>query len=102
MSVIYTSPPFKSPLQKVKHCSWCKKSTVLKDFSSSDGEKTVTCKGLCSALCFEQAVKNIKESEVHINSTQEVLRSQGLPGTNKTSEFKYLRTQKIEACCTVQ
>jgi len=60
---------------------------VLKDFTSSDGEKVMSCKGLCSAMCFEQAVKNIKENEEHLNSTQDALRSQGLPGTNKCSEF---------------
>lgn len=84
--VAYTSSPPKNSCQKVRLCSWCKKSTVLKDFTSSDGEKVVSCKGLCSATCFEQAMKNIKENDVHITNTQENLRSQGLPGTNKTGE----------------
>lgn len=84
--VAYTSSPPKNSFQKVRLCSWCKKSTVLKDFTSSDGEKVVSCKGLCSATCFEQAMKNIKENDVHITNTQENLRSQGLPGTNKTGE----------------
>lgn len=86
VQVTYTSPPGKNPWQKVQLCSWCKKSSVLKDFTSSDGEKVVSCKSLCSALCFEQAIKNIKESEKHINSTQDLLRSQGIPGTNKFGE----------------
>lgn len=88
VQITYTSPPGKDPLQKVQVCSWCKKSTVLKDFTSSDGEKIISCKSLCSALCFEQAVKNIKESEHHINSTQDLLRTQGLPGSNRSVSLK--------------
>jgi len=86
--ITYTSPPAKNPWQKVQQCSWCKKIAVLKDFTSSDGEKVMSCKGLCSAVCFEQAVKNIKENEEHLNSTQDALRSQGLPGTNKCIAIK--------------
>jgi len=66
-------------VQKVGLCKWCKKSGVLQNFSSSDGEKEISCKGLCSALCFEQAIKNIKESQLHIHETQQVLQSRPLP-----------------------
>ena len=88
--ITYTSPPGNNPSQKVQLCSWCKKSSAIKDFTSSDGEKLISCKGLCSALCFEQTVKNIKENEKHINSTQDVLRSHRIPGTNKFGECKVL------------
>ncbi|KAL9969199.1 hypothetical protein ACROYT_G021387 [Oculina patagonica] len=77
--VTYTSPPSRTPVQKVGLCKWCKKSKVLQSFSSSDGEKEISCNGLCSALCFEQAVKNIKENQVHVNDTQKVLHSRPLP-----------------------
>ncbi|XP_020627343.1 sex comb on midleg-like protein 2 isoform X1 [Orbicella faveolata] len=77
--VTYTSPPSKTPVQKVGLCKWCKKSGVLQNFSSSDGEKEISCKGLCSALCFEQAIKNIRESQLHIHETQQVLQSRPLP-----------------------
>ena len=100
--VAYTSSPPKNSCQKVRLCSWCKKSTVLKDFTSSDGEKVVSCKGLCSATCFEQAMKNIKENDVHITNTQENLRSQGLPGTNKTGECLSKSTPPPQKACLSQ
>lgn len=45
---------------------------MLQNFTSSDGEKETSCKDLCSALCFEQAVKSIKENQSHINNTQQM------------------------------
>ncbi len=84
--VTYTSPPSRTPVQKVGLCKWCKKSKVLQSFSSSDGEKEISCNGLCSALCFEQAVKNIKENQAHVNETQQVLHSRPLPPTGSNGE----------------
>lgn len=72
VQVTYTSSPSKKPGQKFGLCKWCKKSNVLQNFTSSDGEKETSCKDLCSALCFEQAVKSIKENQSHINNTQQM------------------------------
>lgn len=72
VQVTYTSSPSTKPAQKFGQCKWCKKSNVLQNFSSSDGEKEISCKDLCSALCFEQAVKGIKENHSRTNNTQQV------------------------------
>ncbi|XP_015756083.1 PREDICTED: sex comb on midleg-like protein 2, partial [Acropora digitifera] len=68
------------PGKPSRNCSWCKKSAPLKDITSCDGEKVISCKNVCSAECFEQTVKFIKESQ----SNEGSLQAQKLPGTIKT------------------
>ncbi|XP_074625961.1 polycomb protein SCMH1-like isoform X1 [Acropora palmata] len=68
------------PGKPSRNCSWCKKSAPLKDITSCDGEKVISCKNVCSAECFEQTVKFIKESQ----SNEGSLQAQKLPGSIKT------------------
>lgn len=81
--ITFTASPGENyPLHMPKVCSWCKKSALLKDFASNDGKKVISCKGLCSAVCFEQAVKKLRESQ-NPSKDKECLQSPKLQGSNK-------------------
>ena len=90
MYITFTASPGENyPLHMPKVCSWCKKSALLKDFASNDGKKVISCKGLCSAVCFEQAVKKLRESQ-NPSKDKECLQSPKLQGSNKAGEwFKF-------------
>ena len=44
-------------------CNWCKKNGTLQDFSSHDGVREIFIAGLCSARCFELAVRRVRDNE---------------------------------------
>ena len=83
----YTSPPNKKPVQNLAQCAWCKKMALLQDFSSSDGEKRVSCKDLCSALCFEKAVSNIRKNETEETDANKQLNLSN-PDSDKPSKSR--------------
>ena len=44
-------------------CNWCRKDNGLQDFSTHDGIRTIFIAGLCSARCFELAVRRVRDNE---------------------------------------
>ena len=83
--ITYKNTQRRQAFKPVGPCSWCKKVASLQDYTSSDGEKDVFCTGMCSALCFEQAIRNIQQSKEHIKHVQESLRGVPISGTRPES-----------------
>ncbi|KXJ23692.1 polycomb protein SCMH1 [Exaiptasia diaphana] len=56
--------------QAVRSCTWCKKNTVLKNFTFRDGTRILECRNICSQDCFEMAALSIDLNNDNIKSIQ--------------------------------
>ncbi|XP_031558081.1 polycomb protein SCMH1-like [Actinia tenebrosa] len=60
--------------QNNRPCTWCKKSTQLKNFTFREDTRVLECRGICSEECFEKAALSIDVRNANIKAMQERIR----------------------------
>ncbi|KAK3741794.1 hypothetical protein QZH41_010436 [Actinostola sp. cb2023] len=56
--------------QTNRSCTWCKQTTILKNFTFRDGTRILECRNICSQECFEMAALSIELNNENIKSIQ--------------------------------